>query len=46
MKLTDILLNEEKNCGCGQTPCKTYGVNEELGAAKKGLEAILHKVGP
>ena len=46
MKLTDIILNEQKNCGCGQTPCKTYGVNEELGVAKKGLERILHKVGP
>ena len=46
MKLTDIILNEEKNCGCGQTPCKTYGINEELGVAKKQLEAILNKVGP
>ena len=44
MKLTDILL--ERNCGCGQTPCKTYGLNEELGVAKKQLEAILNKVGP
>ena len=23
-------VKEEKNCGCGQTPCKTYGVKEEL----------------
>ena len=21
-------MNEEKNCGCGQTPCKTYGIKE------------------
>lgn len=34
------VLKEEKNCGCGQTPCKTYSINEdrsydELKAAAK-----------
>ena len=27
MKLSDIIL--EQNCGCGQTPCKTYGLKED-----------------
>lgn len=43
MKLTDILL--EQNCGCGQTPCKTYGINEELNVARKKLDNIVKFVG-
>ena len=25
----DRSVMEEKNCGCGETPCKTYGITEE-----------------
>lgn len=45
MKLTDILLNEQKNCGCGQTPCKTYGVNEELNVSRNRLDKLAHNIG-
>ena len=45
MKLTDIILNEEKNCGCGQTPCITYGINEELGVSKRKLAQVIDKHG-
>ena len=44
-QITDIL-SEEPNCGCGQTPCITYGgVNEELEVSKKYLTKIADKVG-
>ena len=44
-QITDIL-SEEPNCGCGQTPCITYGsVNEELEVSKKYLTKITDKVG-
>ena len=39
MKLSKIIL--EQNCGCGKTPCETYGINEELGVAKRKLEKML-----
>ena len=39
MKLSKIIL--EQNCGCGKTPCETYGINEELCVAKRKLEKML-----
>ena len=27
--LFEAMFESEKNCGCGQTPCKTYGISEE-----------------
>ena len=44
MKLSDIILKEQ-NCGCGQTPCKTYGLNEELGVSRRKLSDFYVKVG-
>ena len=44
MKLSTILL-EEQNCGCGQTPCKTYGINEELNVARKKLQKMVQDHG-
>ena len=44
MKLTDVILNEQ-NCGCGQTPCKTYGINEELNVSRNKLSDFYVKVG-
>ena len=43
MKLSKIIL--EQNCGCGQNPCKTYGVNEELNVARRRLEKLAHNIG-
>jgi len=43
MKLSNILL--EQNCGCGQTPCKTYGINEELNVARKKLQKMVQDHG-
>ena len=39
MKLSKVIL--EENCGCGQTPCKTYGVTEELNVARKKLQKMV-----
>ena len=44
MKLTDVILKEQ-NCGCGQTPCKTYGINEELNVSRNKLSDFYVKVG-
>ena len=44
MKLSTILL-EEQNCGCGQTPCKTYGINERLNVAKNELQQMYQELG-
>ena len=43
MKLSKVIL--EQNCGCGQTPCKTYGVNEELNVARKQLQKMVQDHG-
>lgn len=43
MKLSNIIL--EQNCGCGQTPCKTYGMNEELNVARKKLQKMVQDHG-
>ena len=43
MKLSNIIL--EQNCGCGQTPCKTYGINEELNVARKKLQKMVQDHG-
>ena len=45
MKLSDVILKEEKNCGCGQTPCKTYGLKEELNVSRKKLSDFYVNVG-
>lgn len=39
MKLSNIIL--EQNCGCGKTPCETYGINEELNVARKKLQRMV-----
>ena len=44
MKLSDVILKEQ-NCGCGQTPCKTYGINEELNVSRNKLSDFYVKVG-
>ena len=36
------LKEEKKNCGCGQDPCKTYGIKEKKKKAKK--DACYNKV--
>ena len=41
MKLSNILL--ERNCGCGKTPCETYGINEELNVARRKLQDMLQQ---
>ena len=41
MKLSNILL--ERNCGCGKTPCMTYGINEELNVARRKLQDMLQQ---
>ena len=46
MKLSQIILKEEKNCGCGQTPCITYGVNEDRGVSRDMLIKLVHNIGP
>ena len=46
MKLSQIILKEEKNCGCGQTPCITYGVNEEKGVSREILLKLVNNIGP
>jgi len=28
-RISDIVKEEKKNCGCGQDPCKTYGIQEK-----------------
>jgi hypothetical protein len=46
MKLSDIILKEEKNCGCGQTPCKTYGIDEASGGkSRQTLIKLVHDIG-
>tara|TARA_Y100000592_G_scaffold34773_1_gene55253 strand:+ start:725 stop:1324 length:600 start_codon:yes stop_codon:yes gene_type:complete len=41
---TDEELSEEKNCGCGQTPCITYGKQEEdFGMSAKQLPSFSSK---
>ena len=46
MKLSKIILKEEKNCGCGQTPCITYGVNEASGGVSRSiLIKLVHDLG-
>ena len=44
MKLSTILL-EEQNCGCGQTPCKTYGINERLNVSRDELNRMVSVLG-
>jgi hypothetical protein len=46
MKLSQIILKEEKNCGCGQTPCITYGVNEEKNYSRSRLMKLANAMGP
>jgi len=42
-QLRDAGVGDEKNCGCGQTPCKTYGKKKkEMSEGKK--DACYHKV--
>jgi hypothetical protein len=34
-RIDKIVKEEKKNCGCGQDPCKTYGLQEAEGGLKK-----------
>lgn len=34
-KISDIVKEEKKNCGCGQDPCKTYGIQEKKQASSE-----------
>ena len=43
MKLSKIIL--EQNCGCGQDPCKTYGINERLNVSRDKLNRLAHNIG-
>lgn len=36
-------IKEEKNCGCGKTPCETYGVQEAVSPAQQAAIAISKK---
>ena len=44
MKITDIISEGKKNCGCGKDPCETYGTQNEAYDPEYGHDSFSHVV--
>lgn len=44
MRLSEILEEKKKNCGCGKDPCETYGTQKEAYDPEYGHDSFSHVV--